>query len=42
MEGRQVKIRVKFKLGKQSDGKRDRRRQSINRCAERRAKTAVK
>jgi hypothetical protein len=37
-----MKIRVKFKLRKESDGKRDRRRQTINRYAERRAKTAVK
>ena len=36
-----MKIRVKFKLSKQSDGKRDRRQQSINRYAERRAKTAT-
>jgi hypothetical protein len=37
-----MKIRVKFKLRKESDGKRDRRQQSINRSAERRIKTAVK
>jgi hypothetical protein len=37
-----MKIRVKFKLRKESDGKRDRRQQSIIRSAERRIKTAVK
>jgi hypothetical protein len=37
-----MKLRTKFKLRRPSDGKRDRRRQSINRYAERRAKTAAK
>ena len=37
-----MKNMPRFKLRKQSDGKRDRRRQSINRNAERQAKTAVR
>jgi len=37
-----MKIRMRFKLERKSDGKRDRRRWSINRYAERRAKTATK